>query len=180
MVIPFWLKLSTVIALGILYGIWFAGEATRKLDSDYLLATIHRDMQRTTTLLAGLIAEPIVTGDTGSTEATIYQYVEGWSEITYVHVLDENGYFVTDWKKNTRSFGPGIYKFEQVIEHGGQNFGILSVYADMNPVYSAVDQHISSSRRQSGFLLLSITMFIVFFVNFFALKGIRVELPTDD
>jgi hypothetical protein len=180
MAIPFWLKLSIVIALGILFGIWFAGESTRKLDSDYLLVSIHKNMQRTTTLLADLIAEPIVTGDTGSTEATIYQYVRGWPEITYVHVLDENGHFVTDWQKSTRSFGPGIHKFEQVIEYGDQNFGILSVYADMNPVLSAVEQHISSSRRQSGFILLSITMFIVFFVNFFAFKGTRVELPTDD
>jgi hypothetical protein len=180
MAIPFWLKLSIVIALGILFGIWFAGESTRKLDSDYLLVSIHKNMQRTTTLLADLIAEPIVTGDTGSTEATIYQYVRGWPEITYVHVLDENGHFVTDWQKSTQSFGPGIHKFEQVIEYGDQNFGILSVYADMNPVLSAVEQHISSSRRQSGFILLSITMFIVFFVNYFAFKSTRVELPTDD
>ena len=180
MAIPFWLKLSTVIMLGIGFGAWFAGETTRKLDSDYLLATIHSDMQRATTLLAGLIAEPMVTGDTDTTKATIYQYIRRWPEITYVHVLDENGDFVTDWHKDPRSFGPGIFKFEQVIEYGGQNFGILSVYADMNPVHSAVEEHITSSRRQSAFILLSITMFIVFFVNFFAFKGTRVELPTDD
>ena len=121
-----------------------------------------------------------MTGDTDSTEATIYQYVRGWPEITYVHVLDENGDFVTEWQRGGRAFGSGILKFEQVIEYGGQNFGILSVYADMSPVHSAVEQHISSSRRQSGSILLSITMFIVFFVNFFAFRGTGVELPTDD
>lgn len=170
MATPFWLKLSSLICLGILFGTWFAGEATRKLDTEYLLDTIRGDMQRTTGLLAGLIVESVVTGDTRKTETIIRQYVAGWSEFTYIHVLDEYGNFVTEWQKHPIKFGPGIRKFEQTIEYGGQKFGILSVYADLGSIHTAVEQHINSSRRQAALILLSITMIIVFFVNFFALK----------
>ncbi len=175
MSIPFWLKLSLVLCLGIVFGTWFSGEVTRKLDTDYLLATIHDDMQRTTGLFAGLIAESVVTGDAVKTKATIEQYVAGWSEFTYVHVLDDNGYVVTEWQKRPIKFGPGIRKFEQAIEYGGQQFGILSVYVDLGSFDAAIEQHVSVSRRQSAVLLLSITMFIIFFVNFFTLRKVRQD-----
>jgi hypothetical protein len=180
MTVPFWLRLSLLIGLGIVFATWFAGEATRKLDTEYLLDTIHDDMQRTTALLAGLISEAVVTGDILKTEATINQYVKGWSEFTYVHVLDDDGIFLTEWQKKPLKFGPDIRKYEQVIEYGGQQFGVLSVYADMGSFHKAVEEHISRSRRQSAIVLLSTTMFIVFFVNFFAFKGTRENLVSDD
>jgi len=177
--IPFWLKLSALIGLGIFFGTWFAGEATRKLDTDYLLLKIHNDMDRTTALLAGLIAESLVTGDTRETEVTINQYVAGWSEFTYVHVLNDKGNIVTEWQKKPRAFGQGIRKFEQAIELGGQQFGVLSVYADMSSSLTAVEEHINSSRRQFALILLSITMFVVFFINYFAFKS-EINLKTDE
>jgi len=180
MFIPFWLKLSIVICIGILFGTWYAGEATRKLDTEYLLGTIHGDMQRTTGLLAGLITESVMTGDTRKSQAIIDQYVAGWSEFTYVHVLDDDGNFVTEWQRQPINFGPGVRKYEQPIKYGGQQFGILSVYADMTSLHAAVTQHINTSRRQSALILLSITMFIVFFVNFFAFKGAREDYSKDE
>ena len=175
MAIPFWLKLSFVIGLGISFGFWFAGEATRKLDTEYLVDTSREDMQRTTALLVGLIAESVVTGDTRKTQSIIKQYASGWSEFTYIHVLDEHGNFVTEWQKHPIKFGPNVRKFEQAIEYGGQQFGILSVYADMGSFHAAMEQHINSSRRQAALILLSISMFIVFFVNFFALKAQQAD-----
>jgi hypothetical protein len=178
--LPFWLKLSIVIFLGILFGTWFAGESTRKLDTEYLLDTIRDDMQRTTGLLAGLISESVVTGDARKTEATIKQYVAGWSEFTYIHVLDDNGNFVTEWQKRPIKFGPDTRKFEQAIEYGGKQFGILSVYADLSSFHAAVEDHISTTRRQAALILLSITMFIVFFVNFFAFKDVPEDVLKDE
>jgi hypothetical protein len=177
--IPFWLKLSALIGLGIFLGTWFAGEATRKLDTDYLLLTIHNDMDRTTALLAGLISESLVTGNTRETEVIINQYVAGWSEFTYVHVLNDKGNVVAEWQKKPRAFGESIRKFEQAIEFGGQQFGVLSVYADMSSLHTAVEEHISSSRRQFALILLSITMFIVFYINYFAFKT-DVNLKADE
>ncbi len=179
MTLPFWLKLSIVLGLGILFGTWFAGEMTRKLDTDYLLQTAHDDMQRTTGLLAGLILESVISGDSLKTEATIKQYVTGWPEFTYIHILDDNGNVVTEWQKRPIRFGPGILKFEQPLEYGGQQFGFLSLYADMSSFHNAVEQHVSSSRRLSVSILLSITMFIVFFVNYFAFKGSREDQVKD-
>ncbi len=156
-----------------MFGSWFAGESARTLDTEYLLETVRSDMQRTTGLLAGLIAESVVTGDARKTEALITQYASGWSDFTYIHVLDEDGFYVTEWQKRPIKFGSGIRKFEQVIGYGGQEFGILSVYVDMRSVHKAIKQHISASRRRSALILLSTTMFIVFFINYFALQQTR-------
>ena len=177
MQIPFWLKLSLVIGLGILFGTWFAGESTRKLDTEYLLDTVRNDMQRTTGLLAGLIAESVVISDARKTEAIIRQYASGWSDFTYIHVLDDDGFYVTEWQKRPIKFGPQIRKFEQAIEHGGQEFGVLSVYVDMGSIHEAISEHIGTSQRRSALILLSITMFIVFFINYFALKEAQEREP---
>ena len=174
---PFWLKLSLVIGLGITFGAWFAGESTRKLDTEYLLETARKDMQRTTGLLAGLIAESVVIGDSRKTEAIIRQYASGWSDFTYIHVLDDGGFYVTEWQKRPIKFGPQIRKFEQAIEHGGQEFGVLSVYVDMGSIHEAISEHIGTSQRRSALILLSITMFIVFFINYFALKEAQEREP---
>ena len=95
-------------------------------------------MQRTTRLLSGLIVESVIIGDTGKTEVIIRQYAAGWSEFTYIHVLDDDGFLVTEWQKSPIKFGPSIRKFEQSIEHGGQEFGILSVYVDMASIDDAI------------------------------------------
>ena len=76
-----------------------------------------------------------------------------------------------EWQKRPIKFGPHIRKFEQPIVHGGQEFGILSMYVDMQSFDDAMNAHISTSRRQSALILLSLTMFIVFFINFFASSG---------
>ncbi|NKB38414.1 MAG: hypothetical protein GKR93_14825 [Gammaproteobacteria bacterium] len=168
--IPFWLKLSILLVFGISLGVWFSGESTRKLNSEYLVQTIRQDMQRTTGLLAGIIVDSVIVRNHEKTESLIRQYASSWENFTYIHVLDDEGLFVAEWQKRPIKFGPGIRKFEQEIEHGGQIFGILSVYVDMGAMYTSIDNHINSSRRQSALILLSLTMFIVFFINYFALK----------
>ena len=168
--IPFWLRLSLVICIGILIAVWFSGESTRKLDSEFILDRIRNDMQRTTGLLAGLVAESVVIGDNVKTEAILRQYALSWSEFTYIYVLDEDGFYIAEWQKRPIQFGPNVRKFEESIIHGEEEFGILSVYVDMHLFFDAMDEHINTSRRQSALVLLSLTMFIVFFINFFALK----------
>jgi len=168
--VPFWLKLSLVILLGIAIGVWFAGEAAYRLNSRYYLDTVRGDMERITALLAGLVAEPVITGDRQETEYILRQYAAGWSDFTYIHIMDDRGFAVAEWQSRPIKFGPGIRKYERVIEHGGEEFGILSVYIDLGPVFEAIEHQVSTIRRQSALVLLSIIMFIIFFINFFALR----------
>ena len=168
--LPFWVKLSLLIGLGILFGAWFSGESARRLNSDFLSESLRQDMQRTTILLSGLISDSVIVGEHEKTEALIRQYAASWSNFTYIHVLDDKGRFVAEWQKRPIKFGPGIRKFEQKVEHGGEVFGILSVYVDTEAMNTAIEAHIDNSRRQSALILLSLTMFIVFFINYFALK----------
>ena len=91
--IPFWLRLSLVIFIGILIAVWFSGESTRKLDTEFLLDRIRDDMQRTT----GLVAESVVVGDDVKTEEILKEYALSWSEFTYIYVLDDDGFYVAEW-----------------------------------------------------------------------------------
>jgi hypothetical protein len=77
--IPFWFRLSLVICIWILIADWFSGESTRKLDSEFLLDRIRDEMQRTTGLLARLVAESAVVGD--------------------------DGFYVAEWQKRPTQFG---------------------------------------------------------------------------
>lgn len=77
--IPFWFRLSLVICIWILIADWFSGESTRKLGSEFLLDRIRDEMQRTTGLLAGLVAESVVVGD--------------------------DGFYVAEWQKRPTQFG---------------------------------------------------------------------------
>ena len=90
--IPFWLRLSLVIFIGILIAVWFSGESTRKLDTEFLLDRIRDDMQRTT----GLVAESVVVGDDVKTEEILKEYALSWSEFTYIYVLDDDGFYVAE------------------------------------------------------------------------------------
>lgn len=171
MYIPFWFRLSLVLGLAIAMGTWFSGEATRTLQTDFLMDTVRRDMQRTTALLAGLIAEGVITGDERLTRAIIEQYATGWSDITFIHVMNDEGYQVTEWQKRPVKFGPGIRKFEAPVSHGGQEFGVLSVYVDLGLIHRAIAEHVSTSRRQAALLLLGISMLLVFCINFLTLGG---------
>ena len=168
--LPFWFRLSLLIGLAIVFGAWFSGESARRLNSEFLSESLRQDMQRTTILLAGLISDSVIVGNHERTEALIRQYAASWSNFTYIHVLDDKGLFVAEWQRRPIKFGPGIRKFEQKVEHGGEVFGILSVYVDTGAMNTAIESHIKRTRRQSALILLSLTMFIVFFVNYFALK----------
>lgn len=167
---PIWLNASLTIIIGITAGAWFAGEITRQLDEDYLVSDIRREMTRTTGLLSGLIVNSVITDNVEETNAIIRQYVSEWPEVTFVHVEDEDGYQFTEWKKRPIQFGQGILKFEAPIKLGAENFGILSVYADMSGFYTDMDEHISDTRHSAALILLSITMFIVCIVNYSALR----------
>ena len=157
-------------------GVWFAGESTRKLHEEFILNTMRADLQRSTSLLSGLLVQSVVTGNVQETEMTIKEYVAGWSEVTYIHVLNDEGFFHTEWKKQPIQFGPDIRKFEEKIEYGGQDFGVLSVYVDTGPFQSAMRKHVSATRRLAAGILLSISMFVIFFVNYFGIKELELRI----
>ncbi len=121
------LKTSLPIIIAISIGIWFAGEHTRKLDEEYLIGDMRREMQRATALLAGLVSDGVVTEDAKKADATIKQYLSNWPEVTYIHIQDDTGILLTEWKKRPIIFGEGILKFEQPITYGNVQFGILSL-----------------------------------------------------
>ena len=170
--IPVWLMASFTIFIGISLGVWFAGESTRSLDEDLLVGNIKREINRSTELIAGLIANAVVANNKIETDIIIKQYISGWDEITFVHVLSDDGMFFTEWHKKPVQFGEGILKFEAPILLGHEDFGVLSVYVDINNIYSAMDEHIQSARRRAALILVTITMFIACLVNYVSEKQI--------
>lgn len=176
---PFWLSLSIVLCIAVFLATWVAGETTRRLDSEYLLETVRQDMQRTTSLLAGLITEPVILGEAQKTEAIIRKYASSWNDFTFIHVMDDEGFHFGEWQKRPIKFGPGIRKFEQEITHGEQSFGILSVYVDLSARHAAVEAHVSKSRRQSAATVLSITMLLLFSINFLTLRNENKSVESD-
>ena len=174
--IPVWLMQSLTIFIGISVGIWFAGESTRILDEDFLVGNIKREINRSTELLAGLIAITVVANNKIETDIIIKQYLSGWNEVTFVHVSSDDGMLFTEWHKKPIQFGEGILKFEAPVTLGNEDFGVLSVYADTNNIYSAMHDHIQSARRRVALILLSISMFIVCLVNYVSEKQIVVGM----
>lgn len=177
---PFWLKTTLVILFGNVLGIWFATENTRALDREYLVEDMRTEMNRATGLLAGMIAESVVVGDTRKTDTIIKEYVSNWPEVTYVHIINDNGVIVTEWLKKPIQFGEGILKFEQPIMYGNEEFGKLSLYSDLNTFYYAMAEHINSTRRRTALILLAVTLFIVFVVNYASLKEYKVTKKEAD
>lgn len=99
-IFPFWLRLSFVVIVGILIGVWFSGEATRKLDEEFFQRTLRANQQHSTRLLSGLLVQSVFTGNKRETDVIIREYVSNWPEVSYVHVLDDEGLYFTEWKKN--------------------------------------------------------------------------------
>lgn len=169
---PLWVKASATILLGIALSVWFAGEAARKLHEEFLTDSMRADTQRSVELLAGLLSEAVVVRDAKRVDAIVRQYTEGWPKITYVHTSDDTGALFTEWQKRPIRFGEGILKFEAPIEYGGAAFGTLSMYVDLNPSFAAMRGHIVRSRRQTAFILLAFTLFIVSAVNYVTLRDV--------
>jgi len=163
--IPLWLKITLSIVFTISIGAYMTGEDTRKLDERYLMKDIRHEMQRTTSLLAALVALSVVTKKEMNTSAIIRESVAAWPEIMFVHIIDEQGKFIYEWKKQPLVFGQGILKFEQSIIYGEVEYGILSVYVDLRNVYKEIEEHIGKVRHRSTLILLVITFLLIIFVN---------------
>ena len=155
--LPLWLRASGVILAGILLSVWFTGEATRKLDEEYLLGELRAGVQRSAGLLAGLLSESLVTGDHANADATIKQYVSTWPQVTFVHVMDAEAQFFTEWQQQPIKFGDGILKFEEPIQFGRQNFGTLSLYVDLNDPVRSIHEHVFAAQRREALTLLALS-----------------------
>lgn len=162
---PLWLKITFSIVFAIFIGAYMAGEDTRRLDEKYLMGDIRHEMQRTTNLLAALVAESVVTKKEMNTSAIIKESLAKWPEIMFIHIADEQGKFIYEWKKRPIVFGQGILKFEQSITYGKVEYGILSVYVDLRNIYKEMEEHIGKVRHRSTLILLVTTFLLIIFVN---------------
>jgi hypothetical protein len=171
--LPLWLRATAVILSGILLSVWFTGEATRKLEEEFLLGELRAGVQRSTGLLAGLLSESLVTRDHATADATIKQYVSTWSQVTFVHVTDaEAGYF-TEWQQHPIKFGDGILKFEEPIRFGRQDFGTLSLYVNLLDPLGSIHAHVLASQRREALTLLALALLIIAIASYAALQPFR-------
>jgi len=164
-VIPLWLKIAIVIIGGVFIGSYLAGDSTRKLDEQYLVVNVRAQIQSKTNILANLIAESVVTKDIQKTQSILDEFTSGWQDVTYIHVQDEHGILQTDWRRGKLQFDRGIRKFETAIKLGGVEYGVLSIYVDLNQFYHDMNNHIDEIRNRSALILLTISLFIVALVN---------------
>ena len=70
-------------------------------------------------------------------------------------------------------------KFETPIVYGNENYGVLSIYVDMTEFYSAMHEHINSTRFYVALILLSIVMLVVLIVSFTAMKEVSNNVDKD-
>ena len=171
--VPLWLRATFVILAGILLSVWFTGEATRKLDEEFLLGELRAGVQRSAGLLAGLLSESLVTGDNATADATIKQYVSTWPQVTFVHVSDAEGEFFTEWQQHPIKFGEGILKFEEPIHFGRQDFGTLSLYVNLQDSLQSIHAHVLASQRREALTLLGLALLIVAMASYAALQPFR-------
>lgn len=171
--LPLWMRASSVILAGILLSVWFTGEATRRLDEHFLLGELRGGVQRSAGLLAGLLSESLVTGDHASADATIKQYVSTWPQVTFVHVMDAEAQFFTEWQQRPVKFGDGILKFEEPIRFGRQNFGTLSLYVDLKDALRSVHEHVLASQRREALSLLTLALLIIAVASYAVLQPFR-------
>jgi len=162
---PLWVKISISICSAIFIGAYMAGEDTRRLDEKYLVGDVRYEMQRTTNLLAALVAESVVTKKEINTTAIINESISKWPEIMFVHITDEHGKFIYEWQKQPIFFGEGILKFEQPIVYGKVVFGNLSVYVDLRKFHEDMNKHIEEVRNRSTLILFVTTFLLIIFVN---------------
>ncbi len=171
--LPLWLRATAVILAGILLSVWFAGEATRKLDEEFLLGELRTGVQRSAGLLAGLLSESLVTGDRATADATIKQYVSTWPQVTFVHVTDAGAAYFTEWQQHPIKFGDGILKFEETIRFGRQDFGTLSLYVNLKDPLSSIHAHVLASQRREALTLLALALSIIAMASYAALQPFR-------
>ncbi|NNE36856.1 MAG: hypothetical protein HKN08_01020 [Gammaproteobacteria bacterium] len=177
---PLWIKNSLVVILSIFIAAWFAGEQIRIMDEHYFLNNIREDKSRLVQLLSGLVANEVVLKNEAGIDAVVKDYLSNWPEITYVHILDDRARVVYDWQKKPVQFGPTIRSFQQLITVGGQEFGTLIIYFDLVEYFEATDEHIRLARQSAAAILLAITMFLVFVINFVAKQESEVENQKSD
>ncbi len=164
-VLPLWLRIAIVIISGVIIGSYLAGDSTRKLDEQYLVINIRAEIQSKTDILANMLAESVVTKDIQKTESIFSEFTSDWQEITYLHVQDERGILLSEWRKGELRFDQGIRKFEAPIELGGVEYGVLSAYVDLNKFYNDMKIHIGEIRNRSALILLTISLFIIALVD---------------
>ena len=167
---PLWLRISFVILLGVFIGAYLAGDSTRKLDMQYLDTNMRTEFQNKTNILANIMAESIVTKDYSQAENDIDNFIKEWAEITYLHVQDDRGLLIYEWPGNKIKFDYGTRKFEAKIRFGGVDYGVLSIYVDMEQFYQDMERHITEIQYRSGLILLTTALFIIALVNLMVLE----------
>lgn len=165
-----WIKNSIVVLLSIMIAAWFAGEQIRVMDEHYLLSNIREDKSRLVALLSGLVTNEVVLKDEALIDLVIKEYISNWPEITYVHIIDDRARVIYEWQKKPIMFGPTTRHFQHPVTIGNQQFGTLTVYFDLVEYFDGAQAHIRSARQSAASILLSITLFLVFLVNYVAKK----------
>jgi hypothetical protein len=171
--LPLWLRATVVILAGILLSVWITGETTRELDERHMLVEMRGGVQRSAELLAGLLSESVVTGDSVAAGAIIKQYVSTWQQVTYVHIMLPDGNMFTDWQQRPVKFGAGILKFEEPIRFGTQTFGTLSLYVDLRAALAAIHEHVVRAQRREALTLLALVLVVTAAASYAALQPFR-------
>jgi hypothetical protein len=175
MTMPLWIKNSLIILLCISFAAWIAGERIRILDERYILNNLREDKIKLVSLLSGLVANAVLTKDDNLIDSIIKNHLSNWPEITFVNIADDRSNVIYTWQKSPINFNQGVRHFEKPVIVGGQEFGRLSVYFDLSEYYEDVEEHIMYTRRSAASILLSITLMLVFLVNFVAINKIIYE-----
>lgn len=170
---PLWVRASTVILAGIMLSVWLTGEATRRAEEQNRMAELRAGVERSVSLLAGLVSESLVTADRATADAVIKQYISAWPQVTFVHVSDAENEFFTEWQQKPVKFGEGILKFEQPIHFGKQSFGALSLYVDLNETLGSIREQVGRAQRRAALTLLALALLIIAMVNYSAMQPVR-------
>jgi hypothetical protein len=171
--LPLWLRASTVILAGILLSVLFTGESTRRAGEQDRLAEMRAGVERSVSLLAGLVSESLVTADRATADAVIKQYVSAWPQVTFVHITDADNEFFTEWQLKPVKFGEGILKFEQPIRFGRQVFGTLALYVDLNATLASIRHRVGRDQRRAALTLMALALLIIAVVNYAAMQPVR-------
>jgi len=146
-----------------------AGEYVRTLETQYLLAGLQTQSQRTFALLLAAMLEAVIAEDRPVLETIVTQAVRQDPDIVSVTLENKAGRRLVQWQNPTARPRLSPQAFSQDIAFEGETFGRITIAWNIAGQQAAIQQHVTRIHLFSMSVLALLTVSIVLLVHWLAI-----------
>ncbi len=170
---PLWLQLVLALLAALLLVNLLTAPLARHVLSDFLFKQEKEQTRSSFALLAATVIDAVITEDIPLLDTIAAQSMERAPNMVVLSIENELGdLLVRRSRANTATTGR-LSDYSNLIEYGGERFGVINIQWDMEPVHQKIDRHVTEVQLFISTMLVLLTGVIVVLIHWFTIRPIH-------